>query len=60
MPATIERPQDDSFSEFERFLKEGLGEENFDIEYGENDEIVIRTKLGHDMGGIFLIDEEDE
>ena len=60
MSATIERPQDDSFSEFERFLKEGLGEENFDIEYGENDEIVIRTKIGRDMGGLFLINEEDE
>tara|TARA_R100000278_G_scaffold74336_1_gene58145 strand:+ start:691 stop:873 length:183 start_codon:yes stop_codon:yes gene_type:complete len=60
MSATIERPQDDSFSEFERFLKEGLGEENFNIEYGENDEIIIRTKIGRDMGGLFLINEEDE
>ena len=60
MSATIERPQDDSFSEFERFLKEGLGEENFNIEYGENDVIIIRTKIGRDMGGLFLINEEDE
>lgn len=57
MKNLIERPQDDSFSEFERFLKEGLGEDNFKIEYGDNDEIVIRTKIGHDMGGLYIIEE---
>ena len=60
MATAIRAPEDDSFSEFKRFLNEGLGEENFDIEYGESDEIVIRTKIGHDLGGLFIINEEDE
>jgi hypothetical protein len=57
MKNSIERPQDDSFSEFKRFLNEGLGEKNFQIEYGDNEEIIIRTKIGHDMGGLYIIDE---
>lgn len=59
MKNLIERPQDNSFSEFKRFLNEGLGEENFEIEYGDNDEILIRTKIGHDLCGLYLIDETE-
>lgn len=57
MKNLIERPQDDSFSEFKRFLNEGIGEENYTILYGERDEIMIKTNIQLDMGGtLSLVD----